>query len=151
MTKEVRYMLFSNEELYQALTLHLRSRNFELPKGFLKSIQIGETGMPVIALTYVCDKGGDLAFRFDNQEVLGALIGYCRHFHIPLPSKGAKTLEIKDGSIGLLSTMNFKTQTTSPSGSCMTFDSQTPNVKSGKAKTVIIKVAPPKQQHPKRS
>lgn len=151
MTKEVRYMLFSNEELYQALTLHLRSRNFELPKGFLKSIQIGEAGMPAIALTYVCDKGGELAFRFDNQEVLAALIGYCHNYRIPLPSRGAKTLEIKDGSIGLLSTMNFKTQTNSPSGSRMTFDSKTPNGKSGKAQTVILKVAPPKQQRPKRS
>ena len=147
MTKEVRYMLFSNEELYQALTLLLRARNFEMPKGFLKSIQIGEASVPVIALTYVCDKGGELAFRFDNHEVLGALIGYCHHFRIPLPSKGAKTLEIKDGSIGLLSTMNFKTKTSAPSGSRMTFDGKAPNGKSDKAQTVIIN----RQQRPKRS
>jgi hypothetical protein len=151
MAKEVRYMLFSNEELYQALTLCLRSRSFELPKGFLKTIQIGETGTPAVALTYVCDKGGEIAFRFDNQEVLGALINYCHYFKIPLPSQGAKTLEIKDGSIGLLSTMNFKTRKSSPTGSRMTFDSTSPNGKSDKAKTVIIKVAPPKRQPAKRS
>lgn len=115
MTREVRYMLFSNEELYKALTAALRAHNFELPMGFLRDLTIGTTGEPKIALTYVSDKGGDMTYRFENQEVLNALIAYCHHYHIPLPVKGAKTLEIKDGAIGLLSTLNFAADKLIPS------------------------------------
>jgi hypothetical protein len=108
MTKEIRYLLFSNEELYQALTASLRARDKPLPKGFLKSIRVGTTDKPQIALRYVSDNGAESTIAFEDQDVLSALIVYCRQNHIPLAAKATKALEIRGGAVGLFCTLNFK-------------------------------------------
>jgi len=108
MPKEVRYLLFSNEELYQALVNDLRARQFPLPRGFLKSIALGKGEAIDVTLVYLTDKGSEMPIRFENQEVLRALIVYCGQRSIPMSAKAVKTLEIKDGMVGLLCTLNFE-------------------------------------------
>jgi hypothetical protein len=107
MPKEVRYLLFSNEELYQALTNDLRARSHPLPRGYLKNIRVGSPENPDVVLTYINDKNVESVIRFEEPEVLRALIVYCGYRHIPLSAKSIKTVEVKDGVVGLLCKLNF--------------------------------------------
>lgn len=124
MPKEVRYLLFSNEELYQALTADVRARSQPLPKGFLKNIHIGTQDKPDIALVYVSDKGVESTIRFEDQEVLRALIVYCGYRRIPLSAKSIKTLEVKEGIVGLLCTLNFNTDKIAASGGKLSYQDE---------------------------
>lgn len=121
--KELRYLLFSNEELYHALLTWLRMRNSELSLGFLKRLTINNMGKPDITINYVNNKGVELVHRFDDQDVVSALILYCRENHIPLSARAAKSLEIHDGAIGLLCKLSGK------SNSDKTLDDHAPFVK----------------------
>jgi hypothetical protein len=107
MPKEVRYLLFSNEELYQALTNDLRARSQPLPRGYLKNLRVGSPEHPDVLLTYVNDKNVESTIRFEEPEILRALIVYCGYRHIPLSAKSIKTVEVKDGVVGLLCKLNF--------------------------------------------
>lgn len=107
MPKEVRYLLFSNEELYQALLANLQGRAQAAPKGFLKSIAVSSDPKRTVTLTYASNKGPQEVIIFEEQEVLRSLIIYCGHRHIPLSAKATKNVEIKDGTVGLMCTLNF--------------------------------------------
>lgn len=113
--KELRYLLFSNEELYLALLSWLRVRNSDLSVGFLKRLTINSVGKPDITINYVNDKGAELVHRFDDQDVVSALILYCRDNHVPLSARAAKSLEVHDGAIGLLCKLSPKSNADSPS------------------------------------
>jgi hypothetical protein len=130
MPKEVRYLLFSNEELYQALTADLRARAHPLPKGYLKHIHVGPADNPDIALTFINDKNIESTIRFADQDVLRALIVYCGYRRIPLSAKSIKKLEIKDGVVGLLCTLNFDTNKISATGGTVSYqDEQTDSLR----------------------
>lgn len=107
MPKEVRYLIFSNEELYQALVADLRARSYPLPRGFLKSISIGTDEHLEVTLVYLSDKGSEFPIRFEYHDVLRAVIVYCGQRNIPLSAKSTKTLEVKNGMLGLMCTLNF--------------------------------------------
>jgi hypothetical protein len=124
MPKEVRYLLFSNEELYQALVNDLRARSYPLPRGFLKNIVLGKGETIEVTLIYVTDKGAEMPIVFENQEVLRSLIVYCGHRNIPLSAKAVKTIEIKDGMIGLLCALNFNRDQITASGDKLKYQDQ---------------------------
>lgn len=112
MPKEVRYLLFSNEELYQALVADLREHAQSLPQGNLKNIHVGASDKPSIALVHVTEQGVESTIRFENHEVLRAMIAHCGARKIPLSAKAAKTLEFKDGTVGMLCTLNVSLKAT---------------------------------------
>jgi hypothetical protein len=105
MPKEVRYLIFSNEELYQAVLVGLQGRT---PKGVLKGLSISNNPNQIVTLTYLNNKGSTELIRLDEQAVLRSLIVYCGRRHIPMSAKANKTLEVKDGAVGLMCTLNFE-------------------------------------------
>jgi hypothetical protein len=130
MPKEIRYLLFSNEELYQALIADLRARSQPMPKGYLKNIHLGTPDNPDVTLVYVNDKNIESSFRFEDQDVLRALIVYCGYRRIPLSAKSVKMLEIKDGVVGLLCTLNFNNDKIAATGGKVSYqDDQTDSMK----------------------
>lgn len=142
MPKEVRYLLFSNEELYQALVADQRARAQPLPKGYLKHIHIGSADNPDIALTFVSDKGIESTIRFSEQDVLRALIVYCGYRRIPLSAKSIKTLEIRDGVVGLLCTLNFNTNKIATTGNTVSYqDEQTDSLRNATKDAAAAKTA----------
>lgn len=146
MPKEVRYLLFSNEELYQALVADQRARAQPLPKGYLKQIHIGPADNPDIALTFVSDKGIESTIRFTESDVLRALIVYCGYRRIPLSAKSIKTLEIKDGIVGLLCTLNFNTNKIATTGSTVSYqDEQTDSLRAATREAAAAKTAAAKK------
>jgi hypothetical protein len=121
MPKEVRYLIFSNEELYQALVADLRARSYPLPRGFLKSISLGTSEQLEVTLVYLSDKGSEFPIRFEYHDVLRAMIVYCGQRNIPLSAKSTKTLEVKNGMLGLMCTLNFNNDKIAASGNTLSY------------------------------
>ena len=139
--KELRYLLFSNEELSLALLSWLRVRNSELSQGFLKRLTINNIGKPDITITYISNKGAEMLHRFDDQDVVSALILYCRENHIPLSARAAKSLEVHDGTIGLLCKLSEKSYADHTSESRATFVKEFSQP--GKDRRVVFAAAKP--------
>lgn len=108
MPQEIRYLLFSNEELYQALADGTRADGRPLPRGFLKSVVLDESTTIVVTLICVTDHGVEVPTCFQQDHIIRALIAYCGQRKIPMSAKAAKTLEIKNGQIALLCTLGLK-------------------------------------------
>jgi hypothetical protein len=108
MPQEIRYLLFSNEELYQALSAGSRAHGRPLPRGFLKSVVLGEATTIDVTLICVTDDGVEVPICFQQHHIISALIAYCGQRKIPMSAKAAKTLEIKNGQIALLCALGLK-------------------------------------------
>lgn len=115
MPREVRYVLFSEEELYRALINDLRERHLPMPHGFLTRIVLGK-GAP-IDVTVICatDEGVEIPTRFESEDVLRSLILYCAERSIPMSKKAVKTLEIKGGMLTLVCTLGLQSPGTATS------------------------------------
>ena len=114
MPQEFRYVLFSSEELSAALVYDLRACGRTVPRGFLRRIILGDGATISVTLMCVTDKGGEMPIRFEHHEVLRALIVYCGHRNIPLPTKAVKSLEIRNDRVALLCVMIPKVTSSSP-------------------------------------
>lgn len=111
MPQEIRYLLFSNTELFQALSDAARVDRRPLPTGFLKEVILGEAAPIDVTLVCVTDDGVEVPIRFEQHYVISALIGYCRQRRIPMCAQAVKTLEIKNRRIALLCTLGLKRPT----------------------------------------
>ena len=134
MTREVRYLMFSKEELYHALSGAWRVQGKKLPKGFLKDIRIGTTAKPEIALRYLSNEGAETLIEFEDQDVMAALLAYCKQSNIPMSAKATKSLEIKDGMVGMFCTLNFKISTITTENNKLSYSDQQTNSMKEKAK-----------------
>ena len=134
MTREVRYLMFSKEELYHALSTAWRVQGKQLPKGFLKDIRIGTTAKPEIALRYLSNEGAETLIEFEDQDVMAALLAYCKQSNIPMSAKATKSLEIKDGMVGMFCTLNFKISTITAENDKLSYSDQQTNCMKEKAK-----------------
>ena len=111
MPQEIRYLLFSNAELYQALSAASRVDGRPLPRGFLKEVILGEAASIDVTLICVTDEGAEAPIRFEQHQIISSLIGYCRQRQIPMCAQAVKTLEIKNARIALLCTLGLKLPT----------------------------------------
>jgi hypothetical protein len=108
MPQEIRYLLFSNAELVQALSDASRAEGPPLPTGFLKAVILGDAAPIDVTLICVTDAGVEVPIRFEQHHVISSLIGYCRRRQIPLCAQAVKTLEIRNRGIALLCTLGLK-------------------------------------------
>jgi hypothetical protein len=115
MPQEIRYLLFSNAELFQALSDSSRADGRPLPTGFLKEVILGESAPIDVMLICVTDNGVEVPIRFEQHHVISSLIGYCKRRQIPMCAQAVKTLEIRDRRIALLCTLGLKLPTSAAS------------------------------------
>ena len=99
MPNETRSLSFSNNEAMGALTEYCASTKRELPKGGIKRLSFSNDSE--IKVTAEFD-GGAPAIRFYEHEVAVALIMLCTKKGIPIPKRGAKSLQIGHDTIELL-------------------------------------------------
>ena len=105
-----------------------------MPKGFLKDIRIGTTAKPEIALRYISNEGAETLIEFEDQDVMAALLAYCKQSNIPMSAKATKSLEIKDGMVGMFCTLNFKINTITNENDKLSYSDQQTNSMKEKAK-----------------
>ena len=102
--KEVRTIIFTNEEVQLALTEHCKRRGKPLPAGVVKRFTFKSEPMSA-SLVLANDRGAEASFDFSQIEVAASLIGYCLHRKVPLPAKAEKQIQIIANSFVLVVTM----------------------------------------------
>ena len=105
--KEVRTIIFSNEEVQLALTEHCRRRGKALPTGVVSRLVMKSDPISA-ALVLTNDAGGVVSLDFPQVEVAASLIGYCLHRKVPLPAKAEKQIQIIGNACVLVVTMMTK-------------------------------------------
>jgi hypothetical protein len=112
MPKEVRYILFSPEEVHAALLSHVGERGWgptEAPsqRGLRSELVAAPCGGVAARLL----RSGQTvpapeAYKLGTSDLLAAILAFCRAVHVPLPVNGQKALELINGRLAMTVTLN---------------------------------------------
>ena len=113
MPQEVRYIMFRNEEVVQAVESYMRRMGMPLPAGSimsctteqdeaLKSTWFRITLAPDITSYNKLDRTVHRDVIVADSNLAAALILHCRRVGIPLPAKAEKSLRIAGGQLCLV-------------------------------------------------
>jgi hypothetical protein len=107
MVAEVRYIIFSTQELSKALIVAHQKKGTVLPSGTIHSIEQDSRPGVKVTITVAPDRSSDPIFLDASEdEVLAALVGFCRESKIPLPANSSKSLGSIRKSLCLVVTLN---------------------------------------------
>ncbi len=111
MVAEVRYVIFSTQELSRALiTAHQsksQGKGEALPSGTVHSITQDSRPGVKVSITIAPDRSSEpILLDWTEDEVLSALVGFCRATNIPLPAASSKQLGRIRNSLCLVITLN---------------------------------------------
>src|SRR5690242_12665114 len=109
MTKEIRFLTFSNEEVTTALGEFRRSQAKPFPGNTIERLAIQQVQETFMVMVQARDSrsGKTTPVQVGCHEVLAALIFFCKRRGIPLAMKANKTLEVIGDQITMLMTANF--------------------------------------------
>ena len=108
MVTETRHLIFQNHEVHRALADFQKHRGDPLPPGTIAGITLGRTPKIHCILEWDADEASERQSRLFQADELGAaLIRYCIGKKIPLPAKSPKVLQIFNGQIGLVISINL--------------------------------------------
>jgi len=111
MPKEIHYFLFTREEVFDALVRFQATRAEKLPHDAVATIKLREDKAGVSAMIVGKSKAKpSFSFDFENADILGALVLFCRNRRIPLATRASKRLELVGDQVALLTTMNLTTK-----------------------------------------
>jgi len=99
---EYRQVLFSNNEVIEALYEHNQVAEAKLPRGMIVSCTpVAEVDVAV-RLELVDQESGETQVASLSPElVCAALLRYCMKLHIPMPRGAAKTIQIHGDDVAL--------------------------------------------------
>jgi hypothetical protein len=105
MVTEVRHIIFSSDELMQAVVEYCRASKTPLPAGDVvgSKAAAGENGKS-LEVTLIMRQPPDYEDEpvpIENKVVGAALLKHCITQKVPLPRAAGKSLELKDGSVAL--------------------------------------------------
>lgn len=101
MPSEMRRIIFSNDELRQAIDAYLLSRHEVLPVGYVHSARVGEDKTQVVLSVHDRAQGKTHEAVLSAASVAAALIRFCFAYDIPLPRNAAKSISVFDGHVAL--------------------------------------------------
>jgi hypothetical protein len=104
-SREIRYILFDEADLTQAVARWSRERATPLPPGTVSRLALvdGVDGIEAHMTVTPDSRWEEPVIRhFGQTDLIEALIVYCRYRAIPLPQRMPKRLEIMGRSLGLL-------------------------------------------------
>lgn len=108
MPKEIHYFLFTREEVFDALVRFQATRAEKLPHDAVATIKLRSDKHGVSAMIVGQSKAKPgFSVDFDNADILGALVLFCRNRRIPLATRASKRLELVGDQIALLTTLNL--------------------------------------------
>lgn len=106
--QELRLLMFSDEELAQAVVLYLRRQGLSLAQG--RVTILSKSGHPRVQLTYAIGIGeGSEVHELGGEALAGALVLYCVERAIPMRRDAQKILHLMDGHIVFILNGNFPT------------------------------------------
>ena len=109
MASELRQIVFEAAEVASAMSIYHRKMKKPLVNGVVNSVALTEKGA-VSARIEIADVDGNKAhYVLASNELMAALILFCRENRIPLPSKANKRLTVFDGKLSAILTLNTTT------------------------------------------
>lgn len=110
--KELRCLVFNDQEVVNAVFDRRRKRGDDVPKGVVMGVTFHDVPIRprgLEAMIHVTDDfGDDRVLTVDEIEMAAALVHHCMSKKIPLPVDSDKSLFLIKGSATLMITMNFK-------------------------------------------
>ncbi len=106
---ERRRIIFSHDEVVNAVLGHCRLSGIALPDAEVEGVDIAMDGDCSVQLTFAVESPEQAdQVCIDAEAVLNAVIGFCRMRSIPLPRAAAKRLEPMDGELSMVFDMRRK-------------------------------------------
>lgn len=103
MPSERRRILFTDDEIVEAVISHCRATGIAVPHADVESLEIDRDSDCALTLTFaVASPDQSDQIHVDSDTLLAALVSYCRLAAIPLPRAIRKHLEPKDGCLSMV-------------------------------------------------
>ena len=103
MPTERRRIIFSANEIVSAALAHCRATGIPVPDADVQELCIGTDTDCGLLLTFAVDTPDQIdEVRIDADNVLAALVSYCRTQSVPLPNAAAKRLDPRDGALSMV-------------------------------------------------
>jgi hypothetical protein len=98
---EIRNLMFTDEELIEALTPLMRKRGDQIPGP--QPLKLCKKFEPGYKLVLEIDFTYDFQTRqFSGEEVLACLVAFCISRKVPLPRQGTKEVDIRGEYVALI-------------------------------------------------
>ncbi|HEY4162119.1 MAG TPA: hypothetical protein VGM59_03590 [Dongiaceae bacterium] len=102
MSTETRKIIFSTEEVIQAVSKHRRDEKQPLPESRIRGMKTEDGVVPKFVLQLEDRGDGKTGIELRPAEIAVALIKFCRLKRIPLPKRADKSLALDDGHVTLI-------------------------------------------------
>ncbi len=107
MPMEIRNIIFSANEVLFAFKDFRQRKGDPLPAGSILNYKIIEKPNLQVRIVMACDPDGHKqTITFESEELAAALILFCINRKIPLPADSAKTLQVFEGQLCMVVTIN---------------------------------------------
>lgn len=108
--KELRCIVFNEQEVANAIVDRKRRRREPLPSGRIVRVTYESSPALSVTLHLADDEGATETRSVRDEEAMAAVIAYCMNRKIPLPVESDKFLYLVNGNLTLMITMNFNRQ-----------------------------------------
>jgi hypothetical protein len=106
MLREIRNILFAQDELEDAIKLFHTSVQPILPPGRIISFETSGNKEPALKVNVVKPKEGEVStVTIASAHVAAAMLHYCIKNGIPVPRKAKKKIELIEGNLALTLTL----------------------------------------------
>jgi hypothetical protein len=110
MLKEIRTIIFPQNELEEALKLFHYSVQAILPAGRILSFTASGTNGPALSVNVVSTEGGDITdVTIASAHLAAAMLNYCMKNNIPVARNAKKKIELIGGDLALTLTLEART------------------------------------------
>src|SRR3954451_17410287 len=106
MSKEVRCIMFTSDEIQVALTHFVRCRVPSCNPYELAKVDLSERDGAVTARITLSIDGASSGMTLDAHELMAAILMYCRACRIPLSNRSTKKIELSEVRLVLVMSMN---------------------------------------------
>ncbi len=108
MPRELRKVIFSQNEVQAALVNHLLHAGRSMPNRSIDRVEIGD-GSPAVTIFFQPGDPTEVQeWPFSQEEVAAALIRYCGQYAIPLPRAAKKRLQVDNDSLALIFSLDHR-------------------------------------------
>jgi hypothetical protein len=109
--REIRYIIFSDEEVERAVADLLTRLDRQFDPRHIRSTAISHASDGALVCVVMLDAAAPyLRLEVSEPDLMSALLLYCRNRNIPLPVKADKHLEITGGGFALVASIRSRSQ-----------------------------------------
>lgn len=102
MIKEQRSLIFSKDDIREAVLRFRAEKKDFLPAGNLVGLDVGEGDRPGLSIrVQIADRIFEKSVDLSTEQLAGILIHYCIRSHIPIPRKARKEIRRLDDGVVL--------------------------------------------------